>query len=318
MTKILGLDLGTNSIGWAVVDKENDRIDDCGVRIFPEGVVNMNEGEEKEKSKNALRRENRQTRRQVARRRMRKIKLLELLVEHGMCPLTHDQLMVWKNWDKTMKSEGRHFPQTEEFIQWLKINPYEIRYKGINGELTKMEFGRFLYHIIQRRGFLSTRKEKETGKIFAGKENMVGIDDTKAALNDNTLGEYLYTIYPDENESFRNIRNADGDDLRIRGRYTLRDMYVEEFEKIWQKQVPSLGLDKVFVTKQKVVFLNGSKNRNRNIKKIDYLKKNRNNVDVEEINVRRNKADKTLTKVTSYEKISLHDHLGGKIEIKDN
>ncbi|MDK2978648.1 MAG: CRISPR-associated endonuclease Csn1 [Bacteroidales bacterium] len=318
MTKILGLDLGTNSIGWAVVDKENNKIDDCGVRIFPEGVVNMNEGEEREKSKNALRRENRQTRRQVARRRMRKIKLLELLIEQGMCPLTHDQLMVWKHWDKHKKSEGRHFPQTEKFIQWLKLNPYELRYKGINGELTKMEFGRFLYHIIQHRGFLSTRKEKETGKIYAGKEDMVGIDDTKKALNGNTLGEYLYSIYPDENESFKNIRNEDGDDLRIRGRYTLRDMYVEEFEKIWQKQATRLGLDKVFVTKQKVVFLNGSKNRNRNAKKIEYLKNNRDRVDVEEIVVEREKANKTLTRVTSYEKISLHDHLGGKIEINDN
>ncbi|MGC9375260.1 MAG: type II CRISPR RNA-guided endonuclease Cas9, partial [Bacteroidales bacterium] len=318
MTKILGLDLGTNSIGWAVVDKENNKIDDCGVRIFPEGVVNMNEGEEREKSKNALRRENRQTRRQVARRRMRKIKLLELLIEQEMCPLTFDQLMVWKHWDKHKKSEGRHFPQTEEFIQWLKLNPYELRYKGINGDLTKMEFGRFLYHIVQRRGFLSSRKEKETGKIYAGKENMVGIDDTKEALNGNTLGEYLYSIYPEENESFKNIRNEEGDDLRIRGRYTLRDMYVEEFEKIWQKQASKLGLDKVFVTKQKVVFLNGSKNRNRNAKKIKYLQKNRDKVDVEEIVVEREKANKTLTRVTSYKKISLHDHLGGKIEIKDD
>jgi CRISPR-associated endonuclease Csn1 len=39
MTKILGLDLGTNSIGWAVVDKENQKILDAGVRIFQEGVV---------------------------------------------------------------------------------------------------------------------------------------------------------------------------------------------------------------------------------------------------------------------------------------
>lgn len=318
MTKILGLDLGTNSIGWAVVDKENNKIDNCGVRIFPEGVVNMNEGEEREKSKNALRRENRQTRRQVARRRMRKIKLLELLIEQDMCPLTYEQLMVWKHWDKTQKSEGRHFPQTKEFIEWLKLNPYELRYKGINGELTRIEFGRFLYHIIQRRGFLSTRKEKETGKIYAGKENMVGIDDTKAELNGNTLGEYLYTIYPEENESYKNIHNEEGEDVRIRGRYTLRDMYVEEFEKIWQKQASRLGLDKESVIKQKVVFLNGSKDRNRNAKKIEYLKTNRDKIDVQEIIVEREKANKTLTRVTSYENIPLHDHLGGKVEITDD
>jgi len=34
MTKILGLDLGTNSIGWAVLDASKKRIVDTGVRIF--------------------------------------------------------------------------------------------------------------------------------------------------------------------------------------------------------------------------------------------------------------------------------------------
>ena len=40
MAKILGLDLGTNSIGWAIVDKEgnNFTLIDKGVRIFSEGV----------------------------------------------------------------------------------------------------------------------------------------------------------------------------------------------------------------------------------------------------------------------------------------
>ncbi|MEZ5106026.1 MAG: hypothetical protein R2757_16120 [Draconibacterium sp.] len=41
MAKILGLDLGTNSIGWAVVEKERDsefQLLEKGVRIFQEGV----------------------------------------------------------------------------------------------------------------------------------------------------------------------------------------------------------------------------------------------------------------------------------------
>lgn len=36
MKKILGLDLGTNSIGWALI--ENNNILGMGSRIFPEGV----------------------------------------------------------------------------------------------------------------------------------------------------------------------------------------------------------------------------------------------------------------------------------------
>ena len=98
--KILGLDLGTNSIGWAVVNAsfsmmgnklklENyTGIDDCGVRIFPEGVDPKTIGQgDKERSRNVTRREKRQMRRQFYRKRLRRIKLLELLVEQGMCPL---------------------------------------------------------------------------------------------------------------------------------------------------------------------------------------------------------------------------------------
>ena len=77
MAKILGLDLGTNSIGWAIVDDLNSSIIDAGVRIFPEGVVAKTIGSgDKEESKNAKRRESRQTRRGFYRKRLRKIKLL--------------------------------------------------------------------------------------------------------------------------------------------------------------------------------------------------------------------------------------------------
>lgn len=38
MTKVLGLDLGTNSIGWAIADTGNNKIIDCGVKIFPEAL----------------------------------------------------------------------------------------------------------------------------------------------------------------------------------------------------------------------------------------------------------------------------------------
>ena len=54
MAKILGLDLGTNSIGWAVVDDKNNKISGMGSRIFPMGVENLGDGDN-EVSKNASR-----------------------------------------------------------------------------------------------------------------------------------------------------------------------------------------------------------------------------------------------------------------------
>lgn len=35
MSRILGLDLGANSIGWAIVDTDTNSIVDCGARIYP-------------------------------------------------------------------------------------------------------------------------------------------------------------------------------------------------------------------------------------------------------------------------------------------
>jgi CRISPR-associated endonuclease Csn1 len=46
MAKILGLDLGTNSIGWALIDDVQNKILGIGSRIFPMGVENLGEGEE--------------------------------------------------------------------------------------------------------------------------------------------------------------------------------------------------------------------------------------------------------------------------------
>ena len=53
MAKILGLDLGTNSIGWAFVDDSKKEILGIGSRVFPAGVNELGQGE-KELSKNAV------------------------------------------------------------------------------------------------------------------------------------------------------------------------------------------------------------------------------------------------------------------------
>ena len=104
MAKILGLDLGTNSIGWAIVDDSSNEIIDAGVRIFPEGVVAKTIGQgDREESKNAKRRDSRQLRRQFYRKRLRKIKLLRTLISLQMCPLKDTELDIWSKWDKQKK-----------------------------------------------------------------------------------------------------------------------------------------------------------------------------------------------------------------------
>src|SRR5690554_1854191 len=224
MSKILGLDLGTNSIGWAVVEDEQNKILGMGSRVFPMGVENLGEGDN-EISKNASRTDSRGKRRQFFRKRLRKKILLELLSEYKMCPLNKNDFEVWK--------KTRRFPE-EKLAEWFSLNPYELRAKGLYEEITLQELGRIFYHFIQRRGFLSNSRKggSDDGAIFKGKpkEGKIGINETLEQIQDKTLGEYLNDIYPKENEPFQ-----DGLE-RIRNRYTTRQMYVEEFEKLWETQ----------------------------------------------------------------------------------
>ncbi len=224
MAKILGLDLGTNSIGWALIDDKQNQILGVGSRIFPMGVIDLGNGES-EMSKNSSRTGARGVRRQFFRRRLRKKVLLKALSENQMCPLTQKDFEDWK--------ETKLFP-TSKLSEWFAINPYLLRYRALNEKLTLEEIGRIFYHLIQRRGFLSNSRKggSDDGAIFKGniKEGKIGIDDTLESIEGQTLGSYLYSIYPKESQPFQNGLE------RIRNRYTTRKMYVDEFEMIWNKQ----------------------------------------------------------------------------------
>ena len=322
MAKILGLDLGTNSIGWAIVDDVNMKIIDSGVRIFPEGVVAKTIGQgDKEESKNAKRRESRQARRGFYRKRLRKIKLLRTLINLNMCPLKHEELDIWSKWDKIKKKEARmapelFLPQNHPYCIWLKQNPYELRDKALLKYLTQQEFGRVLYHLIQRRGFLSNRKGKDDGKIYKGKDGVKGIDDTQKELQNSTLGKYLFEILPKEGEPYKVIKDEEGNELRVRSRYTLRDMYVAEFEAIWNKQAKQLNIDAIEYSNEKNILLKGGLKNRRNKRKIEYLKhtKGDGSVKVIKLNDDLSNTDKEKYILKVVTKMPLKEFLAGRIE----
>jgi len=165
MVKILGLDLGTNSIGWAIVDKDGNDFSlvDKGVRIFSEGVKS-----EKgiESSRAAERTGFRSARKIKFRRKLRKYETLKVLSTNGMCPLSIEDVEEWK------KSGFKEYPLKPEFLKWLRtddnenVNPYSFRDKASKQKVSLFELGRALYHITQRRGFLSNRLDQSAEGIF--------------------------------------------------------------------------------------------------------------------------------------------------------
>ncbi|WP_438725746.1 type II CRISPR RNA-guided endonuclease Cas9 [Parasphingorhabdus sp. DH2-15] len=201
MTTSLGLDIGTNSIGWALYD--GDSIRDIGVRIFSDGR------DPKSGASLAVdRRDARATRRRRDRYLGRRKALLKELVKCGLMPAD-------KGAAKRLEDE----------------DPYVLRVKALDHPVTPYELGRALFHLNQRRGFKSNRKADRTsgagedGKIASGTK---ALDLAMEESGARTLGEFLLQR---EVKRVRMRPDADGYDF-----YPDRKHYEEEFAAIWAAQ----------------------------------------------------------------------------------
>ena len=228
MERVLGLDLGTNSIGWAIVQHNADlsyTLLDKGVNVFQDGVAHDKSGE---KPMVTDRTNARASRRHYYRRRLRKIELLKVLVEHQMCPyLSSEELSDWKSKKK--------YPMRDEFLEWQKTyentekNPYYDRFVCLTKTLDLSEnsdryvLGRALYHMAQRRGFLSNRKENSKDTDGTVKDSIKSLTKAMRDSGCEYLGEYFYKLY------------GSGD--KIRKNYTDRlEHYKKEFDAICNRQ----------------------------------------------------------------------------------
>lgn len=227
MTKILGIDTGTNSLGWAIVEKKADEYHllDKGVNIFQEGVK-IEKGIES--SKAADRTAHKAARVRNYRIKLRKIRLLRILSDAHLCPpLSKAELSAWR-----LKKE---YPKNDLFMQWQGTDdesektPYAYRHKCLhecldfNSMTDRYILGRAFYHMIQRRGFLSNRKDQsgdDTGKV---KESISNLTQEMHDDGYEYLGDYFYSLY-NKGE-------------KIRNHYTARnEHYLAEFKAICEKQ----------------------------------------------------------------------------------
>jgi CRISPR-associated endonuclease Csn1 len=223
----LGLDLGSTSIGWAMVrlDAEGKpcAVIRAGSRIFPDGR-NPKDGS----SLAVTRRLARAMRRRRDRLLKRKSRLIKLLVGHGF------------------------FPQDESARKHLAmLNPYELRAAGLSRPLSASEFARALFHINQRRGFKSNRKtDKKDNDSGALKTAIAILRKALSEENCQTVGEWLFkrqsaglTVRARYRQS--HVQREDGKP-RIDKRYDLyidRSMIEAEFDALWRVQAgfnPSL------------------------------------------------------------------------------
>jgi len=226
----LALDLGTTSLGWAMVrlNAENNpcAIIKAGVRIFSDGR-NPKDGS----SLAVTRREARAMRRRRDRLLKRKARMTHTLIAHGFFPA-----------DEVQRKE------------LVTLNPYALRAKGLDEALAPAEFARALFHINQRRGFKSNRKtDKKDNDSGALKQAILGLraqlDPLGADGKARTVGELLHRRYtntaiPPEQRTVRaryreaRVPREDGK-TKINKSYDLyidRAMIETEFDVLWATQ----------------------------------------------------------------------------------
>lgn len=209
----LGLDLGTNSIGWSVFsldeNKNPEELVDMGVRIFSDGR------NPKTKEPLAVERRNARSQRKIIyRRKLRRKQTFHILQNQNL------------------------FPKTKEECMELKLlNPYELRVKALDNKLEPFELGRVLFNLSVRRGFKSNRKdgsrEETTDKNItrsklSQKDMQTALDKAICESNCRTLGEFLF-----------NNQDKNGGLRFVPGRmtyYPTRKMYENEFFAIKEVQ----------------------------------------------------------------------------------
>lgn len=226
MATRLGLDIGVKSIGWCLYKLDDKHqpvaILDIGVRIFSDG--------REPKSGTSLavsRREARAMRRRRDRYLRRRAVLVDALVDLHLFPAN--------------RAEAKALSL---------LDPYALRRDALDQALHPYHIGRAIFHLNQRRGFLSNRKterasgdDKENGKIAAASK---ALDKEISTLNARTYGEFLYlrsqsTTPPnvkgrDNHLAAKRIRlSHDGEGYDF---YPERRHLEAEFQAIWAAQAP--------------------------------------------------------------------------------
>jgi CRISPR-associated endonuclease Csn1 len=210
MHTIWGFDLGVTSVGWAVVRWDEGAPEDAagvgggkiiglGARIFPESREDTDRA-----PKNAARRQARLARRQLRRRRWRRVALRRLFSEAGLLPA----------------AEARPAVRDQD--------PVLLRQRGLSEPLTPHELGWALFHLLKRRGFQGSRKRLDAAEgkaVEEEKEAKTKAERLQAKMGGRKLGEYLAGIQatPEEPERRRDVGQT-------------RRMVIDELDALWSEQ----------------------------------------------------------------------------------
>jgi CRISPR-associated endonuclease Csn1 len=234
----LGIDLGTDSLGWAAL--ELTRIDktwapigliDCGARIFSDGR------NPKDKQSNAVkRREPRGVRKNRDRYLRRRDRLMRQLIEFGLMPVTEAERKALEGGKDT---------------DLAQTDPWILRARALDGPITPHQLGRIIFHLHQRRGFKSNRKtdrgDNESGKVHdATKRTKEKLEAEGARTLGELFGKPRLENYRHNQTAAKGARepqplarvrkSGNGSQWQYRY-YPTRELILDEFDQLWAAQL---------------------------------------------------------------------------------
>ncbi len=245
----LGLDVGTNSLGWAVLELDQQDVPctilAAGSRIFSDG--------REPKSKSTLaadRRQARQMRRRRDRFLQRQTYLMDQMRKMGLFPARDSQDAREMQKIDPVELRGRLLSESAQAVLadiGKRRNQFGrplLTPGASEGLKPQYLIGRALFHLNQRRGFKSNRKDRSdevtSGKVHSSirallakmglPEDRRNALETLKARADLTYGSFLW----------RRRRKGDttrarlGEDGKLYDIYPQRELYEDEFEKIWK------------------------------------------------------------------------------------
>lgn len=212
----LGLDIGTTSCGWSVINLDKKRIEDLGVRIF-DGAENPKNGQ----SLATPRREKRSMRKRLHRRRIRLNFLKQFFIQQKI--LNSQQI------------ESLLIPHKNQ------LSPYTVREKALSEKLTPEELFIALYHISKRRGYKSNSRAESGSDASENKKTLSAITVNQEFLKEyKTVAEAL-----NHAEKFKSHKRNKPDDYN---NSFARTDFENEITKILSKQsefYPAINEDNI-------------------------------------------------------------------------
>jgi CRISPR-associated endonuclease Csn1 len=257
----LGIDLGTNSLGWCLIETDGEPLASDDGSIIAIGARIFGDGREP-KSGTSLavdRRAARAMRRRRDRYLSRRAALLRVLTDYGLMPEDDEarRRLVRETNDGKNKNGGPKVPGKPGDIS---TSVHGLRTRALTQNLTPHQIGRVLFNLNQRRGFKSNRKtdrrDNDQGKIEIG-VNRLG--DAMREAGAATLGQFLHGRRLEGKSVRTRLRPETGEDAKGDGYdfYPSRAELEREFDLLCEAQAvhhPDLLNDERIAHLRSIIF----------------------------------------------------------------